>query len=403
MKSLKRYITTFFVGCSFLCLQAQTDSTLSAPVALPWPQNLQARLDTLMTDPLLEHTQLGLLVFDMTADSTLYSHGARQTLRPASTMKLLTAITAIDLLGGDYNFRTTLSYKGTVKDSVLVGDLYCVGGMDPLFDDDDLMVFVESVQNMGIDSIHGNLYIDTSFKEPDLLGEGWCWDDDNSQLTPLLVSRKDEFVPRFMQGLSKLGIAFDGECKAGTPPKDALMLSSRIHRFNDVLVPMMKESDNLYAESMFYHIGASMGVRPAKASHARQLIKKEIAKAGVSGVQYRIADGSGLSLYNYVTPEILVKMLVYAYRQTKINYHLFSALPIAGQDGTLKKRMLDPVVNGRVHAKTGTLSGISSLAGYASLPNGHQLAFCIINQGVMKNSDGRGFQDKLCTALVKPF
>ena len=126
-------------------------------------------------------------------------------------------------------------------------------------------------------------------------------------------------------------------------------------------------------------------------------------KAGVSGVQYRIADGSGLSLYNYVTPEILVKMLVYAYRQTKINYHLFSALPIAGQDGTLKKRMLDPVVNGRVHAKTGTLSGISSLAGYASLPNGHQLAFCIINQGVMKNTDGRGFQDKLCTALVKPF
>ena len=181
------------------------------------------------------------------------------------------------------------------------------------------------------------------------------------------------------------------------------MLSSRIHRFNDVLVPMMKESDNLYAESMFYHIGASMGVRPAKASHARQLIKKEISKAGVSGVQYRIADGSGLSLYNYVTPEILVKMLVYAYRQTKINYHLFSALPIAGQDGTLKKRMLDPVVNGRVHAKTGTLSGISSLAGYASLPNGHQLAFCIINQGVMKNTDGRGFQDKLCTALVKPF
>jgi D-alanyl-D-alanine carboxypeptidase/D-alanyl-D-alanine-endopeptidase (penicillin-binding protein 4) len=204
-----------------------------------------------------------------------------------------------------------------------------------------------------------------------------------------------------MQGLSKLGIAFDGECKAGTPPKDALMLSSRIHRFNDVLVPMMKESDNLYAESMFYHIGASMGVRPAKASHARQLIKKEIAKAGVSGVQYRIADGSGLSLYNYVTPEILVKMLVYAYRQTKINYHLFSALPIAGQDGTLKKRMKDTPAQINIHAKTGTLTGISSLAGYAIAANNHILAFSIINQGVMKNEQGRNFQDKVCAALCK--
>jgi D-alanyl-D-alanine carboxypeptidase/D-alanyl-D-alanine-endopeptidase (penicillin-binding protein 4) len=144
-----------------------------------------------------------------------------------------------------------------------------------------------------------------------------------------------------------------------------------------------------------------MGVRPAKASHARQLIKKEIAKAGVSGAQYRIADGSGLSLYNYVTPEILVKMLVYAFRNPNIYDHLFPALPIAGQDGTLKKRMLDSVAKGRVNAKTGTLSGISSLAGYASSANGHKLAFCIINQGVMKNADGRGFQDKICTALCK--
>ena len=401
MERLKRYFTTFFVGCSFLCLQAQTDSTLSAPVALPWPQNLQARLDTLLTDPLLERSQLGLLVFDMTADSTLYSYGAKQTLRPASTMKLLTSITAIDLLGGDYYFRTTLSYKGLVNENVLVGNLYCVGGMDPLFDDDDLMVFVESLQGMGIVSIHGNLYVDTSFKDADLFGEGWCWDDDNPELSPLLVLRKNDFASRFMISLSKVGITFDGEIKTGAPPKDALMLSTRLHSLDDVLVPMMKESDNLYAESMFYQIAASMGVRPAKASHARQLIKKEIAKAGVSGAQYRIADGSGLSLYNYVTPEILVKMLVYAFRNPNIYDHLSPALPIAGQDGTLKKRMLDSVAKGRVNAKTGTLSGISSLAGYATSANGHKLAFCIINQGVMKNADGRGFQDKICTALCK--
>ena len=96
-----------FVGCSFIGLQAQTDS-------------IQARLDSLMKDPLLERTQLGLLVYDLTADSTIYSYGAKQTLRPASTMKLLTAVTALDQLGGDYQYRTSLHYTGEVKDATSI-------------------------------------------------------------------------------------------------------------------------------------------------------------------------------------------------------------------------------------------------------------------------------------------
>ena len=72
-------------------------------------------------------------------------------------------------------------------------------------------------------------------------------------------------------------------------------------------MPMLKESDNLYAEALFFQIAASQTARPAKAAHARQLIKRELSKAGVSGIAYRIADGSGLSLYNYVTPELMVE------------------------------------------------------------------------------------------------
>ena len=81
--------------------------------------------------------------------------------------------------------------------------------------------------------------------------------------------------------------------------------------------------------------------------------------------------------------------------------NLYAALPIAGQDGTLKKRMKEPYVSGKVRAKTGTLSGISSLAGYALTPNYHMLAFCIINQGIMKNAEGRGFQDRVCESMCK--
>ena len=408
VKSIK-YIVTLFVATSFISLQAQTEqmvadtvTTDTAAVVLPWSQNVQARLDTLMLDPLLESTQLGLMVYDLTADSLLYSHGAKQTLRPASTMKLLTAVTAIDILGGEYKLNTSLRYMGTVKDSVLTGDLICVGNLDPMFDANDMRAFVESVKGLGVDTIRGRLVAAPSFKEPELLGEGWCWDDDNPQLSPLLVERKDEFMSAFANRLRDAGIVVEAPITSDSYSKDALMLCLRSHKLKDVLMPMLKESDNLYAEALFFQIAASQSARPAKAAHARQLIKRELSKAGVTGVPYRIADGSGLSLYNYVTPELMVKLLIYAYRNTKVFMQLYPALPVAGQDGTLKKRMTGPYTNGKVKAKTGTLTGISSLAGYLTTANNHVLAFSIINQGVLKNADGRGFQDKVCTALCEP-
>lgn len=405
MKSF-RFITTLFVATFFVGLQAQTNNmvadtvtTDTTAVALPWPQNVQARLDSLMKTPLLESTQLGLMVYDLSDDSVLYSFGAKQTLRPASTMKLLTAVTAIDLLGSEYRFNTSLRYQGAIKDSVLTGDLICVGSMDPMFDTNDMRAFVESVRALGVDTIRGRLVAAPSFKEEELLGEGWCWDDDNPQLSPLLVERKDEFMTVFASMLREAGIVVEASIITAPYSKDALMLCVRSHQLKEILIPMLKESDNLYAESVFYHIAASQGARPAKASHARQLVKKELSKAGVTGVPYKIADGSGLSLYNYVTPELMVKLLCYAYRHTNIFMQLYPALPVAGQDGTLKKRMMNTSANGKVKAKTGTVTGVSSLAGYLTSANGHVLAFCILNQGVLRNADGRDFQDKVCTAL----
>ena len=391
-------------------IQAQTLPEVSllrqdtAEVVLPWPVNVQTRLDSLVNDSLFKRTQLGLMVYDLSADSVLYSYGGKQTLRPASTMKLLTSITALDLLGSDYAYRTYLYYKGKIAGGVLSGDVWLVGGMDPLFDEKDMQVFAETLHRVGVDTIRGHIMQDVSFKEEPLLGEGWCWDDDNPQLTPLLISRKDEFASQFKDELMKCGVFVDAPISTGRMPrdKDVLLICSRSHQLGEVLVPMMKESDNLYAESMFYQIAASLGKRPAEAAHARQLIKQVLAKAGVSGVQYRIADGSGLSLYNYVTSELMVRLLRYAYLKRDVMAALYPALPVAGVDGTLKKRMTKGPAFENVHAKTGTVSGISSLAGYCRAANRHFLAFCIINQGVMKNADGRNFQDKVCEAMCKP-
>ena len=380
--------------------------TVAIDSTLKWPENVMARLDRLMNEPLLKKTQLGLMVYDLTADSAIYCVGEKQTMRPASTMKLVTAITAIDKLGGGYQFRTQLYYTGIIERNILRGNLYCVGGMDPRFNNDDMRAFVESLQRMSIDTICGRLIADTSMKDDTRLGEGWCWDDDNPSLTPLLIGTKDLFMERFRQELRDGGITVvDNEeaiANNKTKNRPLIHLCSRFHSLDQVLMRMLKESDNLYAESVLYQVAASGGVKNASATHARQWIHKLITRIGLNPGDYKFADGSGLSLYNYVSAELLVGLLRFAYHNQNIYGQLYPALPIAGVDGTLEKRMKGAFTNGNVRAKTGTLTGISSLAGYCTAANGHHLAFAIINQGVLRNASGRTFQDKVCTALCEP-
>ena len=371
--------------------------------SMPWPQSLQQNLAAIIEkSSFLNKSQLGLMVYDLTDDSVLYAYNHRQTLRPASTMKLITAITALYKLGGSYQYKTSLRYTGTVIDSLrtLRGDVFLVGGMDPRFNRDDLLAFVESLKALGIDTIRGNIYVDRSMKDRDRLGEGWCWDDDNPVLTPTLYSRKDLLMEQFVMELGNSGIFFESNMSDKTAPSSAKVICVRTHSIDQILTKMMKDSDNLYAESMLYQTALTHG-RPAKAAGARAITQSLIRKMRLAPSDYKIADGSGLSLYNYVTAELEVAFLRYAYENSTIYNHLYTALPIAGVDGTLAKRMKETKAANNVRAKTGTLTGISSLAGYAKAANGHLLAFCIINQGVLRAAPAKAFQDKVCIALCR--
>ena len=371
-------------------------------VALPWPRNIQYRLDSLLRHPMFETSTVGLEVYDLTADSILYKVNEHQMLRPASTMKLLTAITAIDKLGGSYQFRTQLYYTGKVEDHTLTGDLYCVGGFDPRFNIDDMNAFVESIRCMGVDTIRGSIVADRSMKDADLLGEGWCWDDDNPPLSPLTIGRNTQFVDRFIRQLVDDGVVLDVRVSDGTLPDSAFHLCSRFHSIDQILLRMMKQSDNFYAEAMFYQLAAHQGHRPARAKDAAAIVKRLISKVGLGHRPYRIADGSGLSLYNYLSADLEVRLLRYAYRNSTVYLHLLPSLPVAGSDGTLRNRMRDSFAADNVKAKTGTLEGVSALAGYCTAANGHRLCFSIINQGVMHTSNARRFQDRVCNALCAP-
>lgn len=378
------------------------DSLIIRNDTLPWPQNVQAKIDRLLTHDMFQTSQLGLMIWDLDADSALYRFNERQLMRPASTMKAITAITALDRLGGSYQFKTELCYTGQVDSCVLQGDVYCVGGFDPRFNTDDMRAFVEGLHKMGIDTIRGNLYADKSMKDADLFGEGWCWDDDNPVLSPLLISRKDQFMDRFYTELRKAGIYLAGAIGNKRKPHEASCIVRRFHTIDQILMRMMKESDNLYAEAMFYQLAASTGNHPASAKSAKAVIRQLVNKLGLDGSRYRFADGSGLSLYNYVSAELEVRLLRYAYENENIYNHLLPSLPIAGQDGTLRRRMRSQFTSGNVRAKTGTLEGVSSLCGYLTASNGHRLCFSIINQGVMHAKNGRKFQDKVCSILCSP-
>ena len=363
---------------------------------------IQQQLDSLLEDSMFETSQVGLMVYDLAADSTLYTCHHRQLLRPASCMKLVTAITALDQLGCDYKYQTSIYYTGEVVDSTLFGNIYCVGGFDPMLTLDDVAVLAAYVGRLDIDSIRGFLIADRSMKEAQDYGEGWCWDDDNPLLTSLSVGRKDIFLQSFAEEVARLGINLEGvRLTEGALPVQARLIGTLSRPITEVLERMMKKSDNFYAESMFYQTAASARKGLARAVDARNISKKLFARLGLGNNPYKVADGSGLSLYNYVSAELLCMLLRHAWRSPAIRRALLPSLPIAGVDGTLKDRMRKTAAEGNVRAKTGTLTGISSLAGYCTTADGHELAFAIINQGIMSAKSAKAFQDRICRALCE--
>lgn len=392
-------VLLFWMGFSPVLL-SQTDVQRGEYPESFWIKSLTDSLHLLLQDELFSTSQVGISVYDLTDDTLLFAYNARQRMRPASTEKILTAITALEELGADYKFFTKLYIDGEIRGGALHGDVYVKGGFDPTFGRTDLQGLVEALSSRNIKSVKGALCADVSMKDTLKWGMGWCWDDDNPDLTPLLLGGKDVFLTRFEQALKKKGIHI-GVLKKAECPSDAVLLKSISTPIDKVLGRMMKESDNLYAEAVFYALAAKDGKPYASRKEAMYSIEKMIGFLGFEPAKYRVADGSGLSLYNYLTPELETALLRYAFSRQEIFTSFYESLPIAGVDGTLKKRMIDTPAFNNVRAKTGTLTGVYSLAGYATAANGHQLAFCIINQGVESASEARAFQDKVCVLLCK--
>lgn len=202
----------------------------------------------------------------------------------------------------------------------------------------------------------------------------------------------------FREYLDDAGISFC-DFGYGKCPVVTSNVSRVSHSLKDVMRQTLKESDNLYAECMFLRTCNFKTGRQACFSEAAKYTQSFVdRKFGFGAQELNIVDGSGLSMYDFMTPAFLVDMLSLIYKEKDLFNIIYDSLPISGIDGTLKTRMLDKSTIGRIHAKTGSVTGASTLAGYVQNRSGHVLAFAIMNSGV-KASPSRNFQDTFCKAL----
>jgi D-alanyl-D-alanine carboxypeptidase/D-alanyl-D-alanine-endopeptidase (penicillin-binding protein 4) len=449
-----------------------------------WGQsNLTARLDLLIKNNLPSGSEIGISIYDLTEQRSLYAYRADKLSRPASTMKLLTGITTLAQPNWDDPFHTEVWYNGFIERDVLHGDIYVVGGFDPEFDDEAMDSLVNKVAAFPFSSIEGNVYGDVSMKDSLYWGNGWLWDDNPSSFQPylsplmyhkgmvkitatpgkrgekavlrcepqssfyalynetqnytpnagkFLVSRnwlknenkitvsgnvehertgevnvyasQDFFMHTFVERLCEKGINIPDAYAYSEFVSDttAVRMTSWDTPVQIAMSQLLKESDNLNAEAFLHRLSTQYTRKKrASANEGIQAVKHLIEQLGHSPDDYKLVDGSGLSNYNYISPELLVDLLKYAYSSTEIFQGLYKSLPIAGIDGTLKDRMKVGKAYKNVTAKTGTITGISCLAGYVQTSGNHILAFAIMNQNTLSASKARKLQDMICEELAK--
>ncbi len=161
-----------------------------------------------------------------------------------------------------------------------------------------------------------------------------------------------------------------------------------------------KVSQNLHAEMLLRAVGharRNAGTREAGFAELRDLA----TEAGIEPAALRVYDGYGLSRMNLVTPSSLVKLLRFVYNSPQRDNWL-SLLPVAAEDGSLRFRFRNTPASGRIRAKTGTLSRVTALSGYAEHAGGSTLAFAVlVNNHNAPAAEVRAFLDKICLLMIE--
>lgn len=177
----------------------------------------------------------------------------------------------------------------------------------------------------------------------------------------------------------------------------------------DLVRIVNKPSHNLYADQLLKTLGVAFptlddeDLAPGSSEMGVEAAMATFARAGADTSRLTLVDGSGLSRMNLVSPEMTMAVLTYMWDHpdSAVAEAFYQSLPVGGRDGTLDERFVSGPARGNVHAKTGTLTGVSSLSGYVRSRGNTPLAFVIMcNNHTVRSSDIRRIQDTIVDHLA---
>jgi serine-type D-Ala-D-Ala carboxypeptidase/endopeptidase (penicillin-binding protein 4) len=445
---------------------------VSAPSSLA---RLAAELLATIGAPGVRRATWGIVVHSLDRNERLYELNARALLVPASIVKLVSVASAVDAVGWEFRFQTTLRTTGTIVNGTLVGDLIVTGSGDPSIGGrggGDPAVWVDALKAAGIRRIEGRIIGDDNAIEEPRPALAWAWDDlgyptgalfgalnygENRTVvtvTPSAIGGEpaslalDEaargrpiinrtttgargsvqalwpeqrpgetaltiagtialgaapvrvnisagnptlwFVTVLRNRLLASGVEVTGEAVdiddiAPVPVATTTLFVYRSPPISELMVPLLKESINLYGEA-FLRLNAAPGSFPTNDA-ALEGLRTRLAAWGIPADGQQLIDGSGLSRRDAVAAETLLAVLQRMYDASGQSPWM-RALPIAGVDGSLENRMKGTAAERNVLGKTGTMSNIRSLAGYVTTADGERLAFVIM----VNDFEGSGAQ-----------
>ncbi|HEY0238377.1 MAG TPA: D-alanyl-D-alanine carboxypeptidase/D-alanyl-D-alanine-endopeptidase [Friedmanniella sp.] len=449
--------------------------------------SLSSKLSSILNDS-RSRTESDVSVLDAETGAVIYSRRSTRADMPASNTKILTAVTAMHVLGPDYRFTTDVVRRGRVTDGVLHGSLYLVGHGDPTSRQSDYTGLAEKVRAAGITKITGKIVADGSFFDDHRYNPGWFTSYASSsyaaQTAALTVAPDADYDsgtvmvkvkggsrgarPRlsttpgiakkyvhlvnsatttgstsvslsrglggnvitvrghvkagtrwsglvtvdkpelyaaavFREELERQAIEVEGGTKLGTTPasKRTRVARDRSMTLSNLLVPFLKLSNNLHAETLTKTMGTLDG-RPGNWPDGLSRTTAYMQQLGAPMKGVSLTDGSGVTRRNRVTPIALTTVL------TKVRDEPWWAafdhgLPVAGVDshlvgGTLRHRMNGTRAAGNAHAKTGSLTGVTALSGYVTGRDGRRYAFSMLSN--YAGATPRPMENELVVALA---
>ena len=372
-----------------------------------------------------------LVVTDPSTGAVLYAHDADTALAAASAQKLVVAAAALDRLGPDYRFTTTVVAAAAPADGT-VDDLWLVGGGDPLLASPEyitalaaipatvgypttpLAVLAAQLRAAGVRTVRRGIHGDDSRYEALRFLPTWAPSINHDELDvgPLSALEVDQGLDRWhpaqltvdppghAAGVLARLLTGPGVTAAqgadGTAPAHAVVLASvRSAPLADIVAGMLRTSDNQVAELLVRELDRAAGGRGTTAGGV-QVVMAAAAGLGLPVAGLDLVDGSGLSRSDRVSCRTLLAAL-------ELGDHpgfgaLVSGLPVAGVSGTLAPLWKGTPLAGRLAAKGGYISGVTALVGRLSGPTPRH--FALVADGTFGFSDGLGLAERVAEIVA---